>query len=1402
MKRLLLTTLWPCLLLLFAPGAVFAEPDAARQTAAQKASASLECCADQPICAGETAKLLVALEGQAPYTFRYSDGTGVHTVSTSSKIYELEVSPAATRSYSLVSMQDARGAGQTCGTATVAVNQCTPPASGKDCSDNCFDSQILKQETVGSCTTYTLKVTNDGSCSSALSHYSISIPCGRVTEASNSKGWPMEIGTTDPTTGITGIKVDNIKGFGEDRKAGSFTVTYTVCATACGGSDPYCGFLVAYKAGTCVNYSTAAPPYKPMSGSLAATNIKCFDQNTGSVQLSLTGGKAPYTYSWSNGATTANLSNVAAGNYTLTITDAASKKLVLHTKVLQPQALLAQATASPTSCGNNNGSLTLAVSGGTAPYTYSWSNGATTKDISSLAPGTYAVTITDANKCTVTSSYTIQGSGALQLSLSGGNSGCTASAITAAVSGGTAPYSYSWSNGATTTSITPATAGTYTLTVTDAAGCSTTASTTTSATSAPLVISYEYSRPSCASGRDAWIDINVSGGSGSYTYRWSNGSTTEDLQNITSGSYTVTVTDNGGCSATASISVPLTASISLVATEIIQADCMGNPGGLTVTASNGTAPYTYTWAHGATGESLEGLEPGYYTVTVTDGLGCTNSRTFQIKEPNYPQVRISGGSCGTSSLTAVGSGGTAPYTYEWSTGATTGSIGAEAGEYYTVIITDQNGCTASADIQVDRIGSTINATTTVTQPVCFGFTNGSVDLSVSGGTGSYTYKWSNGATTEDLSNVGAGTYTVVITDESGCSKTVTATISNPAAITVTATEIIQANCHGLGGISVVAQNGTAPYTYSWNHGAAGNSLEDLQAGQYTVTVTDAKGCSTQRTFIIREEQAPAVSITNTGNCTTQQLSAQVYGATGPYTYLWSTGQTTASVTPTVSGSYNVVVTDNNGCSAVAYTEVTLGESALVLHAAVDQVSCAGAADASATISVSGGSAPYTYDWSNGLSSASASNLAAGVYSVRVTDSRGCYDVVAFEIKQPAPIHISLLGGAPSTCGMPNGSLTIEVEGGVAPYTYKWNTGATGTSITGLVVDSYTVAVIDATGCSKEATFAVPEVTDNNEVAAIMEDCMDTMIAAGQSAAITVNFSGNAPYTFSYTDGRQTYSLTTSANPYVLNVQPLKTTTYQLLSVSGSCGEGLAVGKATVTVVSPKTPACTDGCFSTDLISASTSGSCTTYTLKVNAGSDCRYDLSHFEVAVPCGKVSSMNNSRGWPMSVGLDPTTGVYGIKVDNIQGFGNNESFTITYSLCNTNSCTDSPALCGQMVAYKAGQCVYYGKATPPATGTPPVSENPSYDGVLGPGMSLNLYPNPLTAGQVLTAEIENLFVSTTATVTIRTLTGLKVYERAQAVTPGSNKVQLSLPSLTPGSYLVSVSIYNNQYTKQLFIY
>jgi hypothetical protein len=944
MRRLLLHFCLPWLLLLAAAGTGYA----------QQASASLECCADQPICAGETTSLRIALEGEAPYTFRYSDGFHTETVSTSEKLFELKVAPQSTKKYVLISMQDAAGSGTVCGSATVAVNQCQLNGEKKDCASTCFSSAIIAQSTSGSCTTYTLEVTNDGSCQSALSHLNISVPCGSISQASNSRGWPMEIGTTDPTTGITGIKVDNINRFGEGLKAESFTVTYTICANSCSSADPYCGFLLAYKAGQCVNYGTAIPTYQPMSGQLATTAVRCHGESGGSIALSLSGGAAPYTYQWSNGATTANLEGVAAGTYTLVITDAASKTLFLSATVTQPQPL------------------------------------------------------------------------------------------------------------------------------------------------------------------------------------------------------------------------------SLSATELIRATCK-SPGSITVSASGGTAPYTYLW----------------------------------------------------------------------------------------------------------------------------------------------------------------------------------------------------------------------------NTGASGPSLNEAPAGSYTLTVTDFLGCQHQQRFSIQQEAAPALSIGSTRACTSQHLQAVVRGTSGPYTYAWSTGQTLASITASSSGTYSLTVTDANGCTVTASTEVVLSERSLSLYAHVEAISCGGTADGAATITVSGGTAPYSYDWSNGLRTAAASNLAAGVYSVKVTDAAGCYDVVAFEIKQSSPIQLTLANSVNSSCGQANGSLRVSASGGIAPYTYKWNTGTTTASLIEVATGAYTVAVIDALGCSAEATYLLEETTDSSPLQAWIENCTDLLIQSGNTATFGVSFAGTGPYTFTYTDGSSTHSITTSDNPYALSVQPTQNSVYQLLSVSNGCGAGEAWGRASVAVVWPKTQVCIDGCFSTDIISSENSGSCTTYTLQVSADGSCTYALSHVNIALMCGQVSNMSNSMGWPMVVGQDPTTGLYSIKVDDID-MKKEGSFTVTYTLCNTESCIDANAYCGPLVAYKAGQCVYYGQATP----AEPVAVNPDDDGgFLGPEMQLTLYPNPMQAGTGLTVQLENLFITMPVQITITTLTGQKVHESTASMSYDVNYVYLPLPQITAGSYIVYVTIGSSRYSKQLFV-
>lgn len=1276
-------------------------------------------------------------------------------------------------------------------------------ANAADCPDNsCFNTEIINQETQGSCTTYTLEVGHTGDCQYALSHFSIEVPCGEIAEVSNSGGWAMEVGTTDPTTGITGIKIDDIKKFGEKDQPESFTVTYTVCNTGSCSPEELVPGKVAYKASTCVHYQDLEPPYTPMSGSLSATNLLCAGDGTGAIDLELNGGEAPFQFNWSTGATTEDLSQLSAGIYTLTVTDARGETLNLEATVNEPAALSLNAEVTHLAC-NTNGSIQPNVSGGTAPYSYQWSNGATAASLELTTAGTYSLVLTDANGCSLTRSYEVEDHNML-LSIAGGES-CESNELQAVVTGGTAPYTYAWSSGETTASITPVETGTYTLTVSDAAGC--TLSSSIDFTLLPaLEASLSSTDPTCAYGTDGSIDLTVTSGSGSYTYLWSNGATTEDLSELKAGTYTVTITDASGCSIERSITVNNPRPIFVRQLELIQPDCHGNLGSISVGAAYGTEPYTFEWSNGQTGSSISGLEPGTYTVTITDANGCTRTRNFNIQEPSLPQLSISGGSCG-GTLSASTSGGTAPYTYEWSTGDSTATIDYTAGGTYTVTVTDTNGCTSTETITVGNPAPAISLEYTVTQPLCYGDTNGSIDLTLTGGTAPYTYTWSNGETTEDLDGLGTGTYTVTVTDSSGCTATASISIQAPRAIYIRTLETVNVNCLGdEGSITVEAMYGTAPYTYEWSNGDTTTTADSLSAGTYTVIVTDANGCTSQRRFSISEETGPAVAVSSSGCGDTYELTANVTGGTAPYTYEWTNGEASSSISAG-PGSYTVTVTDASGCRQSAEFTLEESPSPVSLQASLTHVSCAGGSNGSANVVVLGGVAPYTFDWSNGSSSETATGLSAGMYSVQVTDANGCSEVLAFTITEPQSLNLTAVVENNQSCGnTANGSIEVTVQGGTAPYTYEWNTGQSTASLSGLAAGNYTLTVVDASECVSIRSFTVEEEKSGTAPVALMEACADTVVCRGSTASLPVYFEGEGPFTLTYSVNGTQQSITTTANPYLLEVSPESKTTYALLSVGNSCGEGAASGQATIQVSDcDKVTVCEESCFSTQLVSSTTDGSCQTLTLQVSSDGDCRYALSHFNIAVSCGTVSNVSNSGNWPMEVNAyDPTTGLYGIKIDEIKNFGENnepQSFTVTYTLCSEEgSCIEANSSCGPLVAYKAGSCVTYDKAGSevqepilPGGGWGEVSRVAATD--------FSIYPNPYLKNQELNISLQNVTKEQNAVLLITNMIGAEVYKGKHLVSAEQNIIGLQLSQVPPGTYLVSLQIDGRVITKQLYI-
>lgn len=514
----------------------------------------------------------------------------------------------------------------------------------------------------------------------------------------------------------------------------------------------------------------------------------------------------------------------------------------LHTKYA------CSATVSNTntniSCnGATDGAIDLNISGAQGPFTYSWSNGAATEDISGLAAGTYTVTITFGGSCSVTGGpYTITQPQALAAATSatGTCSGSTNGTATATPTGGTPPYSYLWSNGQTGQTANNLAAGSYTVTVTDSKNCTTTGSATVVAVT--VAATAAATNTSCGNNNGAAM-ASATGGTSPYTYLWSNAQTTASITGLAPGSYSVTITDNAGCSGTATANIGTSTPVS-VTTNSTNAACGASDGSANVVSPTGTQ-YTYLWSDGQTTDQATGLGAGTYVVTVTDTVGgCSGTAVASVNNTGAPtvtavkaDVTCNGDNTGSIDITVTG--GATPYTFAWSNTATTEDVTGLAAGTYIVTVTGNDGCISSSSSVISEPVA-ITASAVASNVSCNGGTDGSVNLIASGGTGALTYLWSNGATTEDIASVVAGTYTVAIMDANSCVDSVSATVSEPAVI-VLATSVTDA-VGNTGAVNLTVSGGTPTYSYLWSNAATTEDISGLAPGTYSVTVTDANGC--------------------------------------------------------------------------------------------------------------------------------------------------------------------------------------------------------------------------------------------------------------------------------------------------------------------------------------------------------------------------------------------------------------------------------------------------------------------------------------------------------------------------------------------------------------------------------
>ena len=891
-------------------------------------------------------------------------------------------------------------------------------------------------------------------------------------------------------------------------------------------------------------YGTLSVSNLSLSGS--QTNVSCAGGTNGAAAVSATGGIGTNTYSWSPAGGSGSIATgLSATTYTVTVTDGLGCTASLPFTLTAPPAINTTAgSQTNVACfGGSNGAASVTPTGGAGGYSYDWTPGTPTGDgtnsITGLSATTYTVTVTDANSCTATRSFTLTAPPAIAMtpnsqtnvSCFGGSNG--AASVNAAT-GGTGTITYNWTpgnpTGDGTTSVTGLTAGTWTVTATDANGCVATQTFSVTAPPAISMTAASQTNVSCFGGSNGAASVTTAtGGAGSFTYDWTPGTPTGDgttsVTGLSAGTYTVTATDVNGCTKTQTFTITQPPVLAVTNAGTTNVSCLGAANGAaTVGVSGGQPGYTYSWSPaGGTGATASGLTAGNYTVTVTDANSCVASQNFTLTEPatgiatseTHTDVSCNNGSNGVATVTATG--GTGTYTYSWSpAGGTAATASGLTAGTYVVTVTDANTC-STPQIVIITQPDAIVINGTQDSPSCNGSANGSISATVTGGTGTYTYAWSpsggNGATATGLAD---GSYTLTVTDQSGCIQTASWTITEPSAIAVTPAQTnVSCNSGTNGSATVTVTGGTGTYTYSWSPaGGNGATANNLTAGSYTVTITDANLCTTTETIVITEPTALAITSAQTdvscNGLTDGTASVTVTGGTGNYTYSWApAGGTAATATDLAPGTYTVTITDDNGCGATPSFVIT-EPTALALATTSSDVNCNGGTDGSATATVTGGTGDYTYSWSPaGGTAATAADLSAGTYTVTATDESGCTINESVTITEPATA-LTASATAVTTALLCNGDsteVTITATGGTPGYT------GTGTFMSAGGTHMYTVT--DDNGCTAEATIAI---TQPDAITVIPTITFISCHGGNDGQASVAVSGGTGAYTYTWTPG--------------------------------------------------------------------------------------------------------------------------------------------------------------------------------------------------------------------------------------------------------------------------------------------
>lgn len=772
--------------------------------------------------------------------------------------------------------------------------------------------------------------------------------------------------------------------------------------------------------------------------------------------------------------------------------------------------------------------------------------------------------------------------------------------------------------------------------------------------------------------------------------------------------------------------------------------------------------------------------------TASIGAGLTDTRSSTA-------VRCYGQSTGTASVTPTS--GTSPYTYQWSSGQNTSAISNVPAGTYTVTISDNNGCAKTDTVIITQPPAALAVSSTTTSVRCYGGNTGGITLSTTGGTTAYSYNWGGGITTQNRSNLTAGSYTVTVTDANSCTATRTATVTQPAAALTATTATTDVACYGgsTGSITLTTAGGTTSYSYNWGSGIITQNRNNIPAGSYTVTVTDANSCTTTASATITQPATALTASTSTTNISCAggnngAISLAPSGGTASYTYNWGGGITTQNRSNLSAGTYTVTITDARSCTATRSATI-IQPAAISIQVSSTQASC-GQSNGTATAAATGGTGSLSYRWTSGATTAIASNLAAGNYTVTVTDANQCSSTRGVNVTSPATFTLSHTASAVSCHGGANGSATITPSITTGSYTYSWPGGLIGASQSTLPAGLYVVNVTDGNGCSKVDSITISEPAAITDVlTATPLRCYGgatgaiSLQAQGGTGALNYQWSPAAGSLTSLAAG--TYQLTiTDANncaktdsvvitqPAAISVQA-QVTNIPCRGAGGTGGATLTASGGTGTLIYQWNNA-TSG----NTISGVAAGS---YTATVTDANGCSA-VETVQVNEPLAAVQATTSTT--QAHTGQSDGTAT-------VSAFGGTGTLTYQWSTNPTQATTTATGLAAgtyTVTVTDANGCM-----------TTAIATVSVYTGVsdIGAITTLSIYPNPANTFVTIRASMAH---ATDGTVEVRDVLGRIVAVHAFT---GEKEVHLTLDtsSWAAAVYTVQIKTASEAVTKQIAI-